>query len=99
MGGYYVIRKEAGLSCRTSSSVRLWWELEEPKGPINGFGGMQWQSSVISHLVTIPPRVDNFWVVNFWVVLGCSKGTARCTGLRVQGLLGIKDTHRPMVLR
>ena len=30
---YHVIRKEAGLFCRTSSSVRLWWELEEPKGP------------------------------------------------------------------
>ena len=32
-GGLDVIRKEAGLFCRTSSSVRLWWELEEPKGP------------------------------------------------------------------
>ena len=30
---HHVIRKEAGLFCRTSSSVRLWWELEEPKGP------------------------------------------------------------------
>ena len=30
---YHVIRKEAGLFCRTSASVRLWWELEEPKGP------------------------------------------------------------------
>ena len=29
----FVIRKEAELSCRTSSSVRLWWEFEEPKGP------------------------------------------------------------------
>ena len=28
-----MIRKEAGLLCRTSSSVRLCWELEEPKGP------------------------------------------------------------------
>ena len=28
-----MIRKEAGLFCRTSSSVRLWWELEESKGP------------------------------------------------------------------
>ena len=27
------IRKEAWLFCRTSSSVRLCWELEEPKGP------------------------------------------------------------------
>jgi hypothetical protein len=27
------IRKEAWLFCRTSSSVRLYWELEEPKGP------------------------------------------------------------------
>ena len=30
---FHVIRKEAGLFCRISSSVRLWWELEEPKGP------------------------------------------------------------------
>ena len=28
-----MIRKEAWLSCRTSSGVRLCWELEEPKGP------------------------------------------------------------------
>ena len=28
-----VIRKEAWLFCRTSSGVRLCWELEEPKGP------------------------------------------------------------------
>ena len=33
MGSYHVIPKEAGLFCRTSSSVRLWWELEGPKGP------------------------------------------------------------------
>ena len=33
LGGYHVIRKEAGPFCRTSSSVRLWWEPEEPKGP------------------------------------------------------------------
>jgi len=32
-GGRDVIRKEAWLFCRTSSSVRLCWELEEPKGP------------------------------------------------------------------
>jgi len=32
-GGYHVIRKEAGPLCRTSSSVPLWWEFEEPKGP------------------------------------------------------------------
>ena len=32
-GGYHVIRKEAGPLCRTSSSVRLWWEFKEPKGP------------------------------------------------------------------
>ena len=30
---YHVIRNEAGLFCRTSSSVRLWWEFREPKGP------------------------------------------------------------------
>jgi len=28
-----VFRKEAGPLCRTSSSVRLWWEFKEPKGP------------------------------------------------------------------
>eukprot|EP00290_Baffinella_frigidus_P055210 CAMPEP_0180342664 /NCGR_PEP_ID=MMETSP0989-20121125/1867_1 /TAXON_ID=697907 /ORGANISM="non described non described, Strain CCMP2293" /LENGTH=35 /DNA_ID= /DNA_START= /DNA_END= /DNA_ORIENTATION= len=33
MGAPDVIRKEAWLSCRASSSVRLCWELEEPKGP------------------------------------------------------------------
>ena len=31
-----VIRKEAWLFCRTSSGVRLCWELEEPKGPKGG---------------------------------------------------------------
>ena len=33
LGGYHVIRKEAGLFYRTSSSVRLWWESKESKGP------------------------------------------------------------------
>ena len=33
LGGYHVIRNEAGPFCRASSSVRLRWELEEPKGP------------------------------------------------------------------
>ena len=28
-----LIRKEAWLFCRTSSGVRLCWELEEPEGP------------------------------------------------------------------
>ena len=32
-GGLNVIQKEAWLSCRTSSGVRLYWELEEPEGP------------------------------------------------------------------
>ena len=32
----HVIRKEAGPFCRTSSSVRLWGEFREPKGP-NGW--------------------------------------------------------------
>ena len=32
-GGLDVIRKEAWPLCRTSSGVRLCWELEEPKGP------------------------------------------------------------------
>ena len=31
--GLNVIRKEAWLFCRTSSGVRLCWELEKPKGP------------------------------------------------------------------
>jgi len=33
LGGYHVIQKEARLFYRTSSSVRLWWEFKEPKGP------------------------------------------------------------------
>ena len=33
LGAYHVIRKEAELLYRTSSSVRLWWEFKEPKGP------------------------------------------------------------------
>ena len=32
-GGLNVIRKEAWLFCKTSSGVRLYWELEEPEGP------------------------------------------------------------------
>ena len=32
-GGLNVIPKEAWLSCRSSSGVRLCWELEEPNGP------------------------------------------------------------------
>ena len=32
-GGLDVIRKEAWSFYRTSSGVRLCWELEEPKGP------------------------------------------------------------------
>ena len=31
--GLNVVPKEAWLFCRTSSGVRLCWELEEPKGP------------------------------------------------------------------
>jgi len=27
-----LIRKEAWFFCRTNSSVRLWWELKDPKG-------------------------------------------------------------------
>jgi hypothetical protein len=36
-GGLDVIRKEAWPSYRTSSGVRLCWELEEPKGPKGNF--------------------------------------------------------------
>jgi len=32
-GGADVIRMEAWSFCRTISGVRLYWELEEPKGP------------------------------------------------------------------
>ena len=32
-GGLNVIRKDTWLFCRTSSGVRLCWQLEEPKGP------------------------------------------------------------------
>ena len=35
-GGSDVIRKEAWPFYRTSSGVRLCWELEEPKGPKGG---------------------------------------------------------------
>ena len=38
--------KEAWLFCRTSSSVRLYWELEEPKGPKGGGPGrLAWRGS------------------------------------------------------
>ena len=40
-GGYHVIRKEAGPSHRTSSSVRLRWEFEEPKGHEGSFSILQ----------------------------------------------------------
>ena len=33
LGGLKVIREEAWLFCRTSSGVRLCWELEGPEGP------------------------------------------------------------------
>ena len=33
LGGHHVIQKDAGLFYRTNSSVRLWWEFKEPKGP------------------------------------------------------------------
>ena len=39
LGGLDVIRKEAWPFYRTSSGVRLCWELEEPKGP-KGPGGL-----------------------------------------------------------
>jgi len=32
-----LFRKEAGLFCRTSSSVRLWLELKQPNGPSSQF--------------------------------------------------------------
>ena len=38
-GGLNVIRKEAWLSCRTSSGVRLCWELEQPKEPKGSMQG------------------------------------------------------------
>jgi len=41
LGGYHVIRKEAELSYRTSSSVRLWWEFKEPKRPTEYMGLQQ----------------------------------------------------------
>ena len=33
MQGLGAIRNEAGLFCRTRSSVHSWWELQEPNGP------------------------------------------------------------------
>ena len=53
LGGYHVIRKEAELSYRTSSSVRLWWELEEPKGP-NKAGGLR-RTTFVLQLAATPP--------------------------------------------
>jgi len=41
IGGLDVIRKEAWRFCRTSSSIRLCWELEEPKGPQGPHGAVQ----------------------------------------------------------
>ena len=35
VGGFHVIREEAGLYCKTSCGVRLWWQIKEPNGPRN----------------------------------------------------------------
>ena len=52
------MQKEAGRFCRTSFSVRLCWELEEPKRP-QGLG----------RLIIFTPKVDGFplktWGVEF----------------------------------
>ena len=44
--------KEAWLFCRTSSGVRLCWELEEPKGP----EGLVWNSGIFSVMFRHEPR-------------------------------------------
>jgi len=45
----------AGLFCRTSSSVRLWWEFKEPKG-LKGLPDPQ--ASFFFFFATHKPRVE-----------------------------------------
>ena len=65
-GSLNVIRKEAWLFYRKSSGVRLWWVLEEPRGPKGHDGREQ-----LRKLERLFQRYT------------------------LQGLLEIKDTHRP----
>ena len=45
-----VIRKEAWLFCRTTSGVRLCWELEEPRGPE---GSHTWEGRMAASLLML----------------------------------------------
>jgi len=53
-GPFDVIRKEAWSFYRTSSGVRLYWELEEPKGPSSVRGLSQGTSRIIQSCVAGP---------------------------------------------
>ena len=52
-GGLDVIRKEAWPFYRTSSGVRLCWELEEPKGPKTKARGEEGAEPRASHFKLI----------------------------------------------
>jgi len=55
-GGAAVIRKEAWPFYKTISGVRLWWELEEPKGPKGRVGGVGWLAKLGGSRVCTVPR-------------------------------------------
>ena len=58
MGGLNVIRKEAWLFCRTTSVVRLCWELEERKGPKGSELGFRARPALPFRLRVCAPRVE-----------------------------------------
>ena len=91
-----MIRKEAWPFYITISGVRLWWELEEPKGPK---GRPRSQEN--------KPLEDRWSALGTDQVQGAFHATfdaepnmrtrACCTG--VQGCLANNDTHRPRIIR
>ena len=48
---------DKNLSCRTSSSVRLWWELNEPNGPRRFRGGLVVKAHRLVYHSTLGSRV------------------------------------------
>ena len=54
--------QEAGLFYRTSSSVRIWWEFKEPKGPKGSYRGLDGVPDARARAVRLdvphPARVD-----------------------------------------
>jgi len=62
-------RKEEEPSCRISSSVRLCWELEEPKGPKGPEAGSSWTRSAqelqgcLAHKKAPPPACRTLQLV------------------------------------